>query len=108
MVTRILFSFFLSHQLLHFHRLRARHALFLGVFWQLILNFLICPLFLAQKDFFRGPPPGWGAFRFDPVFLLIEALPLAVRPPFLLLHPLLMLQPFMAPFFFLLNSPSSY
>ena len=43
------------------------------------------PLNLAQKDLLRGPPPGCGALRLEPVALLYLALPAAVRPPFLLL-----------------------
>ena len=34
----------------------------------------------AQNDFLRGPPSGWGAFRFDPVAALYLARPLAVNP----------------------------
>ena len=65
---------------LHFHRLRAS-ALRVG------LPFFFrgpgLPLIRAQKDFLRGPPSGWGAFRLDPVAALYLALPFAVRPPFL-------------------------
>ena len=48
----------------------------------------LLPDILAQKLRFLGPPPGWGAFKLDPVALLYLALPLAVRPPFLLFSPL--------------------
>jgi len=70
-----------------------------------MLNFLICPLFLAQKDLFLGPPPGCGAFNLDPVFLLIIDLPLAVKPPFLLLHPFFIVHPFIPPFFLAITIP---
>ena len=43
------------------------------------------PLNRAQKDLLRGPPPGCGALRFEPVALLYFALPAAVSPPFRLL-----------------------
>jgi hypothetical protein len=35
----------------------------------------------AQKERLRGPPPGCGAFKLDPVSLLYFARPAAVRPP---------------------------
>lgn len=84
----------------HAHFLLALHARLSGVFLQSILNFLICPRLRAQKDFLRGPPPGWGGLRLEPVFLLIMALPLAVSPPLGSLHLFPILQPFIAPFFF--------
>ena len=69
-----------SEDQLHFHRLRAS-ALRVGLPFFFIGPGL--PLIRAQKDFLRGPPSGWGAFRLDPVAALYLALPFAVRPPFL-------------------------
>ena len=56
-------------------------------------------MFLAQNERLRGPPPGCGALRFEPVLRLIDALPLAVSPPLRDLQPLFKEQPFIAPFF---------
>ena len=48
-----------------------------------LLSFIgpLTPPILAQKDLFRGPPSGCGAFRLEPVALLYFARPLAVKPP---------------------------
>jgi len=43
------------------------------------------PLKRAQNERLRGPPPGCGALRFEPVALLYFFLPAAVRPPLRLL-----------------------
>lgn len=90
----------LSSSYQHFHFLRALHALLSGVARQSMSNFLICPRLRAQKDFFRGPPPGCGGLRLDPVFRLIMDLPLAVSPPLGSLHPFLILHPLMSPLLF--------
>ena len=41
----------------------------------------LLPFILAQKDRLRGPPPGWGAFRFEPVSRLYFSRPAFVKPP---------------------------
>ncbi len=87
----------LSSSCQHFHFRLALHARLSGVARQSISNFLICPRLRAQKDLFRGPPPGWGGLRFDPVFRLIMALPLAVNPPLGSLHLFPIVHPFMSP-----------
>ena len=43
------------------------------------------PLKRAQNERLRGPPPGCGALRLEPVALLYFFLPAAVSPPFRLL-----------------------
>ena len=43
------------------------------------------PLKRAQNERLRGPPPGCGALRLEPVALLYFFLPAAVRPPLRLL-----------------------
>ena len=50
------------------------------------LGFLIGPLtpfMRAQNDRLRGPPPGCGALRCEPVMLLYRSLPFFVSPPVL-------------------------
>ena len=74
-----LIHFFFLRLVEHFH-LRRANAFLVG----LPLGFFIGPLtpfIRAQKDRLRGPPPGCGAFRLDPVALLYFARPAAVRPP---------------------------
>ena len=72
--------FFLLRLLVpHFH-LRSANALRVG----LPFGFFIGPLtpdIRAQKDLLRAPPPGWGAFKFEPVALLYFLRPAAVSPP---------------------------
>ena len=48
-----------------------------------LLSFIgpLTPPILAQKDFFRGPPSGCGAFRLEPVAALYFLRPAAVKPP---------------------------
>ena len=41
----------------------------------------LLPFIRAQKDRLRGPPPGWGAFRFEPVSRLYFSRPAFVKPP---------------------------
>ena len=43
------------------------------------------PLKRAQNERLRGPPPGCGALRLEPVALLYFFLPAAVSPPLRLL-----------------------
>jgi hypothetical protein len=45
------------------------------------VNLAFIPDILAQKDFFRDPPSGWGGFKFIPSFFA-DARPLAFSPPF--------------------------
>ena len=45
------------------------------------VNFAFMPVILAQKEFFRDPPSGWGGFKFIPSFFA-DARPLAFKPPF--------------------------
>ena len=63
----------------HFHLRKARDFLVGRPFESFIGPLL--PDIRAQKDFLRGPPPGCGAFRLEPVALLYLARPAAVRPP---------------------------
>jgi len=67
----------LFHQ--HFH-LRSARAFRVG---RPLLSFIgpFTPDIRAQKERLRGPPPGCGALRLDPVALLYLRRPFAVRPP---------------------------
>ena len=58
-------------------------ALRVGLPFFLIGPFM--PLKRAQNERLRGPPPGCGALRFEPVSRLYFFLPAAVRPPLRLL-----------------------
>jgi len=46
-----------------------------------LVFFFFMPSIRAQKESLRGPPSGWGGFKFMPCFFA-EARPLAFRPPF--------------------------
>ena len=69
----------------HFQRRKAR-ALRVGLPFLSFIGPGLPPI-LAQKDFLRGPPSGWGALRLLPVAALYLALPFAVRPPLGLFSP---------------------
>jgi hypothetical protein len=47
------------------------------------VSFFFIPLILAQNDFLRLPPSGWGAFKpgFPGLAALYDALPFAFKPP---------------------------
>jgi hypothetical protein len=66
---------FVLYQPEQFHLLNDAFALGASPF-----AFLTTPDIRAQKLFFRGPPSGCGAFKFDPVSLFSLARPLAVNP----------------------------
>jgi hypothetical protein len=50
----------------------------------LLVSFFFIPDILAQNDFLRAPPSGWGRFRpgLPGLAALYEARPLAFKPPF--------------------------
>lgn len=46
-----------------------------------LVFFFFMPSIRAQKESLRGPPSGWGGFKFMPC-AFAEARPLAFKPPF--------------------------
>ena len=59
------------------------------------------PLKRAQNERLRGPPPGCGALRLEPVALLYFFLPAAVSPPLRLLCLPILRETFLLRTFFL-------